>query len=325
MQLQVVKTTLVITLLFPAVLCESGTNCPEVKVLNLGSEKFTVLQGCPGSAGTPGTPGQNGYPGSNGQNGTPGIKGEKGEQGTYGKIGPQGEKGDKGDRGSQGICATFNDSLCQIGARNCLQHLERGYTISGWYTVYSDTCKAVTVYCDMDTEGGGWTVFQRRMDGSVDFYRKWNPYKIGFGKQQSEFWLGNENIHILTRNGNYELRVDLEDFENNKVYAKYESFKLEGETDLYRLRLGIYTGGSVGDSLALHNNKPFSTYDKDNDEGTQNCAVIVSGAWWYTDCYGSNLNGKYLKGQGGPSSYGIDWASGKGVGYSYKYTDMKFR
>ncbi|MGH0185600.1 UNVERIFIED_CONTAM: hypothetical protein FKN15_018621 [Acipenser sinensis] len=160
------------------------------------------------------------------------------------------------------------------------------------------------------------------MDGSVDFYRNWESYKNGFGKQQSEFWLGNENIHMLTQNGNEEFRVDLEDFDGKKTHATYKSFKLAGESELYKLHLGAFLGGPAGDSLTFHNDQPFSTFDKDNDNGSLNCAVTVSGAWWYQACYYSNLNGKYSK---EAIKYGIDWKTGKGIGYSYKYTDMKFR
>ena len=104
------------------------------------------------------------------------------------------------------------------------------------------------VLCDMITDGGGWTVFQRRLDGSVDFYRDWESYKKGFGDLNVEFWLGNDNLHRLTAAGDVTLRVDLEDFEGNVTYAKYATFKVADEADKYRLWIGGYNG-TAGDSM----------------------------------------------------------------------------
>ncbi|ROT72984.1 FreD [Penaeus vannamei] len=73
-----------------------------------------------------------------------------------------------------------------------------------------------TVYCDQDTDGGGWTVFQRRRKGPAreDFYRTWLEYKLGFGHMDGgEFWLGLDLLHHLTSTELQELRVDLEDHE----------------------------------------------------------------------------------------------------------------
>uniref|UniRef100_A0A7N5P0C5 Fibrinogen C-terminal domain-containing protein n=1 Tax=Ailuropoda melanoleuca TaxID=9646 RepID=A0A7N5P0C5_AILME len=90
-------------------------------------------------------------------------------------------------------------------------------------------------------------VFQRRSDGSVDFFRDWATYRQGFGSQLGEFWLGNDNVHALTAQGTSELRVDLVDFEGNHQFAKYSSFWVAGEAEKYRLVLGAFVGGSAGE------------------------------------------------------------------------------
>ncbi|XP_028594515.2 ficolin-3-like [Podarcis muralis] len=216
-------------------------------------------------------------------------------------------------------------ALCQSAPRSCKELLSKGEFLSGWYTIYLPGCWPLRVFCDMDTDGGGWLVFQKRLDGSVDFYRTWNDYKKGFGNQLSEFWLGNENIHLLTREGEHQLRVDLVDFDDRKTFAHYQSFQLRGEEEKYQLVLGQFLSGTAGDSMTFHSGQRFSTHDNDNDTGTQNCAVTVHGGWWYANCYKSNLNGGYPIGDRKGQVYGIDWATGKGVGTSYKRTEMKIR
>ncbi|KAI8747655.1 BgiBFREP16.3, partial [Biomphalaria glabrata] len=148
------------------------------------------------------------------------------------------------------------------------------------------------VMCDTKTEGGGWIIIQRRINGKVDFYRGWKEYRDGFGDYNiGEFYLGNENIFKLTSTGQYDLRIDLEN--NNKTYfAQYENFKVLSETEKYKLQIGKYSG-NAGDSLSNHNSMFFSTFDRDNDIYSLNCAVERSGAWWYYYCSASNLNGKW--------------------------------
>ena len=104
------------------------------------------------------------------------------------------------------------------------------------------------VRCDMTTASGGWTVFQRRLNGSVDFYLGWASYKDGFGNLSKEFWLGNDKVHRLTAADNMTLRVDLEGFDGNITYAEYTTFKVANESDKYRLLIGGYSG-TAGDSL----------------------------------------------------------------------------
>lgn len=96
-----------------------------------------------------------------------------------------------------------------------------GVDMSGVYPIKLSTGLVLNVYCDMDTAQGGWTVIQRRQDGAVNFTRRWDDYAFGFGNVNGEFWLGNENIHILTRETNYTLRIDLWDWDNKRVHAIY--------------------------------------------------------------------------------------------------------
>ena len=110
------------------------------------------------------------------------------------------------------------------------------------YIINPDGLGAFDVFCDQTTAGGGWTVFQKRMDGSVDFYRDWADYKQGFGNLSGEFWLGLHKIHRLTSSGGYKLRVDLEDFAGNTVYAEYHLFEVKSEGTKYQLSIGNYSG-----------------------------------------------------------------------------------
>lgn len=298
------------------------TCCSQLQGLSQCGADKVFLQGQPGTAGIPGVPGTHGLPGAKGDTGPQGPPGERGSSGAPGKAGP---KGDKGDRGDSCSCASSSQHQ-ETRARNCKELLELGETLSGWYTIYPEPGNAMTVFCDMETDGGGWLVFQRRQDGSVNFYRKWQSYKKGFGNQNSEFWLGNDKIHLLTNSGIQQLRIDTRDFNDTNTYAAYSSFQILSEQENYRLKVGSYLGGNMGDSFSSHNNLNFSTLDKDNDTYERgSCAVSYKGGWWYGACHSSNLNGLYLKGEHASYANGINWNAGKGHHYSYKYADMKIR
>uniref|UniRef100_A0A8C4DSV2 Fibrinogen C-terminal domain-containing protein n=1 Tax=Dicentrarchus labrax TaxID=13489 RepID=A0A8C4DSV2_DICLA len=198
---------------------------------------------------------------------------------------------------------------------------------SGVYTIYPiGATSAVQVYCDMDSEGGRWTVFQRRMDGSVNFYRPWDQYKTGFGSAAGEYWLGLENLFHLTLRKKYELLVDMEDFEGNKVFARYSSFSIDPESHGYRLNVSGFTDEGAGDGLSYHNGQKFSTFDKDQDSSDRNCAKFFLGAFWYNDCHRSNPNGVYRWGADGTIfAVGVEWKHWKGHDYSLKTISMKIR
>ena len=125
-------------------------------------------------------------------------------------------------------------------ARDCSDILDQGYTESyGIYRIQpSSDSEFFEVVCDLETDGQGWIVFQRRFDGSVNFYLPWEDYKNGFGNLTGEHWMGLEKLHRLTRNGVWKLRVDLEDFYNNTVYAEYVDFAIGDATTYYTLNIG---------------------------------------------------------------------------------------
>uniref|UniRef100_A0ABI7WG52 Tenascin R n=1 Tax=Felis catus TaxID=9685 RepID=A0ABI7WG52_FELCA len=206
--------------------------------------------------------------------------------------------------------------------QDCAQHLMNGDTLSGVYTIFlnGELSRKLQVYCDMTTDGGGWIVFQRRQNGQTDFFRKWAEYRVGFGNLEDEFWLGLDNIHRITSQGRYELRVDMRDGQD-AAFAYYDKFSVEDGRNLYKLRLGVYNG-TAGDSLSYHQGRPFSTEDRDNDVAVTNCAMSYKGAWWYKNCHRTNLNGKYGESR---HSQGINWYHWKGHELSIPFVEMKMR
>ncbi|XP_050964061.1 microfibril-associated glycoprotein 4-like [Labeo rohita] len=220
---------------------------------------------------------------------------------------------------------------CNQDEHDCSDVYNSGETVSEIYSIYPAGDVSVLVYCEMISDGngedqGGWTVIQRRMDGSVNFYRPWNQYKRGFGNVEGEYWLGLENMYQLTCNRSYLLRVDLEDFDGNKVFALYSSFSVGPEADGYRLHVSGFTDGGAGDSLSGHNAFRFSTFDMDQDVYENNCAKMFLGGFWYTGCHNTNPNGVYLWGED-PTHYAIGniWSSWKGYAAGMKSISMRIK
>ena len=208
--------------------------------------------------------------------------------------------------------------------RDCREAYLNGCRKDGVYTIDPGCGKPFNVSCDM--KNGGWTVFQSRMDGSVDFYRNWADYVAGFGLLKGEHWLGLEKLVCLTtRRPRTELRVDLADYEGNYKYAQYSFFSVGNSGTNYRLNIAGYTG-TAGNSLTYHNGMQFSTKDRDNDRySSGSCASANRGAWWYNSCTHSSLNGLYRSGLLGPE--GVIWASFPvpSTTFSLKFAQMKLR
>ncbi|KAG8182083.1 hypothetical protein JTE90_008618 [Oedothorax gibbosus] len=206
---------------------------------------------------------------------------------------------------------------------DCQDLLAAGHVTSGVYSVWLRGGKsAVPVRCDMDTDGGGWTVIQRRGNfiRQEDFNRNWQDYKHGFGSLERDFWLGNDNIFALTNQGNYSLRMDMTAADNKSAYELYQEFRIEDENVNYRLHVKGTTGGKMGN----FGNEMFTTKDRKNNRmNTENCAEERKGGFWYYYCDAdSNPNGLYNPGVEDNSSM-YYWAFKKYSGLSS--IDMKLK
>ncbi|KAF5923431.1 hypothetical protein HPG69_006602 [Diceros bicornis minor] len=220
-----------------------------------------------------------------------------------------------------------------ITGRDCQDIANKGAKESGLYFIKPLKAKQqFLVYCEIDTSGNGWTVLQKRLDGSVDFKKNWIQYKEGFGYLSptgtTEFWLGNEKIHLISTQSTipYVLRVELEDWNGRTSTADYSTFKVGPETDKYRLTYAYFISGDAGDAFdgydfgddpsdkffTSHNGMQFSTWDNDNDKFEGNCAQQ------------DGSGGTYSK-SSTPNGYdnGIIWATWKPRWYSMKKTTMK--
>ncbi|TNN89718.1 Fibrinogen gamma chain [Liparis tanakae] len=235
---------------------------------------------------------------------------------------------------------------------DCQDIANKGGVVSGLYYVKpAKATEQFLVYCEIDQFGRGFTVIQRRRDGSEDFHKDWIQYKNGFGHlspdDTTEFWLGNEKMHLLTATTTMPtvLRIELVDWQGVKKYADYTMFRVGSESDMYRLTYGYYLGGDAGDAFdgfdfgddpsdkfyTSHNGMQFSTVDKDNDKYQGSCAQQDGSGWWMNRCHAAHLNGKYYQGgtytEKDAGEFGFDngiiWVTWHNRWYSLKETTMK--
>ncbi|XP_019556332.2 ryncolin-1 [Aedes albopictus] len=193
----------------------------------------------------------------------------------------------------------FNvEQIIMNQAKNVFQSCsEEPSKMSGKYRLQPDSNEQPFVgFCEQEKYDGGWLVIQHRFDGSVNFYRDWEDYKNGFGKIDGEFWIGLERLHKLTQNNPMTLMVEIEDYDGNYGYARYDEFEIGNEDEKYVLEQLSGYSGSLQDSMSDSQGFMFTTRDSDNSEiGSDNCAQQEQGAWWYMNCGYTNPNGPYHK------------------------------
>ncbi|XP_037070166.1 fibrinogen C domain-containing protein 1-like [Pollicipes pollicipes] len=179
---------------------------------------------------------------------------------------------------------------------NGMSFFERaaGFDVSGLYAISLRGWEAaVPVHCDMETDGGGWTLLQqRRNDSQVVFARSLRQYEEGFGLTGNSHWLGLRAIAALTERGLHTLRVDM--WADEHQYAEYDGFWISGAD--YVITVGKYCG-TAGDGLYKQHGQKFvacglnqaSRRDKTAHGFQSKCQ---GGGWWDSQkTEDTNLNG----------------------------------
>ncbi|NXI66791.1 ANGL3 protein, partial [Anseranas semipalmata] len=208
-------------------------------------------------------------------------------------------------------------------APDCTALYNSGIQSSGIYTIKPNGSEAFDVYCETKL-GSSWTVIQNRVDGSLDFNQTWEAYAKGFGDLNEEFWLGLNKTYSITKQGDYILRIELQDWKDNKRYVEY-AFSLGGPETDYTLQLSRISG-SIPNALPEQTELRFSTADHDMATiNNFNCPENYLGGWWHSECEETNLNGKYVA----PRSKGrldrrkgLYWKPKKGRYYLLKSTKI---
>ena len=172
----------------------------------------------------------------------------------------------------------------------------------GPHTIYPGTADLphLQVSCDQETDGGGWMIYQRRLDGSVDFQRNWLSYKQGFGiigNDTTEMWMGNENVFQMLQaygSSECELRIEATSFDGDSCWATCHPFQMKPESNKYQMTWNTVDESipGLGQNLSIHKNVEFSTFDEYSCD--RYCVANYKGGWWFKRCAAIFFNGVYI-------------------------------
>lgn len=182
---------------------------------------------------------------------------------------------------------------------NCAQLRRKGEDQNLVYHIYLPNL--VPVKCDMTTNGGGWTVIQRRGKNERFqdnlFEKRKEDYEHQFGDVEVSSWIGNENLYRLTNFPNkvQVLRIELITQAGENITVEYDDFKVSSKADGYKLSIGKYNGPPGYNALKSYHGAEFFMGKSHYTRNRRNCYPPLSGGWWYSDCVKSNLNGRKFK------------------------------
>jgi len=131
-------------------------------------------------------------------------------------------------------------------------------------------------------------LIQQHVDDSSFFDRSWNEFRVGFGDPSGNFWLGNEQIHQLSKDGRCKLRFDVRQQSTTAwFWAEYSTFIVADETNDYQLTVAGFSGNVNYDAFGQDNGNVFATSDRDVAAG---CAQSRGGGFWYNNCGNARVN-----------------------------------
>lgn len=142
------------------------------------------------------------------------------------------------------------------------------------------------------TSDNDWIIIMKNGRGNIDFNKKWEDYKNGFGLVSGDYWLGLEELYRLTNQNDYELQVDIEYYNKTWKHAHYDHFLIKNEKERYQLILGAYNQSSTAaDSLSHHSGMNFQTSDIVTGSNIVNYATFYRTGWWYNNGFKAKLTG----------------------------------
>ena len=161
----------------------------------------------------------------------------------------------------------------------------------------------------------------------------YEDYVKGFGEAESEYWIGLENMRLLTNEHRLtDLKIVMTSEAGVHHWIRYHGFRIGGRQEHYRLHLGPRVAGNATDELRSvhkvhiqtsfctffkhtlhsrasrhHSGHSFSARDADHDGGGGHCAEIHRSAFWFHNCFHATLNARH-----GTDNlcYGILWSTG---------------
>lgn len=179
---------------------------------------------------------------------------------------------------------------------DCTEGKKLGYISSGQFPIQPFRYdKPILVLCELQS---GRTFFHYKKNSAGDFFRNWAAYRDGFGAPGLEdFWLGNENIYQVLKQGTYTMTVFTSTVTTDHYHgSQYSDFRLGSEPEGYPMLFERFlnAGFSVFDvfcslntSISL-NGTVFSTYD----HGDQSLMANASrSGWWFNPLCFWDFNG----------------------------------